>query len=346
MKDLSKYIIKDTVSIRQALNVLNNLSNDILTLFVVNDKEEMIGTLTDGDIRRKLIDGSTLEDSISEAMNRNFYYIESGNIDVAAIKKIKNLGITLVPSLNKERKIDKIYNLKNSKSILPIDAVLMAGGRGERLRPLTEKTPKPLLRVGDKPIIDYNVDRLITFGVDNIYVTVNYLKEQIETYFSTPRNDIRIKCIRESQYLGTIGSVKFVESFANDVILVMNSDLFTNIDYEDFYLHFLDNEADMSVAAVPYSVNIPYGVFELSGRNIIGIKEKPTFNYYANAGIYLIRKDLLKLIPDGEFYNATDFIDLLISKGHKVIRFPLTGYWIDIGQHEDLREARELVKHL
>lgn len=346
MENLTKYIIKNNASLRQALNALNNLSNDILTLFVVNDKEEMIGTLTDGDIRRKLVGGSTLDEFVSEAMNRNFYYIKSGNIEVSTIRKIKELGITLVPLLNEHGKIDKIYNLKKNKSLLPIDAVLMAGGKGERLRPLTENTPKPLLQVGDKPIIDYNVDRLMTFGIENISVTVNYLKEQIEAYFSEQRNNIKIRCVREPQYLGTIGSVKFVKSFNNDVILIMNSDLFTNIDYEDFYLHFIDSDADMSVAAVPYSVNIPYGIFELSGRDIIGIKEKPTFNYYANAGIYLIKRKLLELIPDGEFYNATDFIALLIEKGFKVIRFPLTGYWIDIGQHEDLRKARELVKHL
>lgn len=346
MGELSKYVIKDDATIRQALIALNNLSSDILTLFVVNTKEEMVGTLTDGDIRRKLIDGYTLENVVSDAMNRHFYYIESGNIEVIAIKRLREMGIVLVPSLNKDRKINKIYNLKKNKSILPIDAVLMAGGKGERLRPLTEKTPKPLLRVGDKPIIDYNIDRLISYGVENISVTVNYLKEQIETYFFEKRNGVKICCVREPQYLGTIGSVKFVESFSNDVVLVMNSDLFTNIDYEEFFLHFNENEADMAVVAIPYSVTVPYGIFELSGRDIIGIKEKPTFNYYANAGIYLVKKKLLDLIPEGEFYNATDFVDLLINKGYKVVRFPLTGYWIDIGQHEDLKKARELVKHL
>lgn len=346
MKELSKYIIKSDASIRQALIALNNLSNDILTLFVVNDDEVMLGTLTDGDIRRKLIEGYTLEDSVSEAMNRNFSYIKSGAIDVVLIKQLKEKGITLIPSLNDNWRIDEIYNLKKTKSVLPLDAVLMAGGKGERLRPLTERVPKPLLQVGCKPIIDYNIDRLISFGVDHISVTVNYLKEQIEAHFMEKRNGVQINCVREPQYLGTIGSVKFVESFSHDVILVMNSDLFTNIDYEEFFLHFMQNDADVSVAAVPYSITVPYGIFELTGRAIVGIKEKPTYNYYANAGIYLIKRELLDLIPEGQFYNATDFLDTLITKGHKVIRFPVTGYWIDIGQHEDLRKAQELVKHL
>lgn len=342
----SKYIINARASIRQALVALNNLSNDILTLFVVDDAGRMVGTLTDGDIRRGLIDGKSLDDPISVSMNCDFKYINTDHIDVSYIKQLKEAGITLVPSLNAEKVIDRIYNLKRTKSILPIDAVLMAGGKGERLRPLTEKVPKPLLHVGEKPIIDYNVDRLLSFGIDNISVTVNYLREQIEAYFSEKRNGVQIHCVREPQFLGTIGSVKFIKSFSNDVILVMNSDLFTNIDYEEFYLHFLESGADMSVAAVPYSIKVPYGIFELSGHDIKGVKEKPTFNYYANAGIYLIKRNLLDLIPDGIFYNATDFLELLISQGNKVVRFPLTGYWIDIGQHEDLRKAKELVKHL
>ena len=152
----------------------------------------------------------------------------------------------------------------------------MAGGKGERLRPLTEKTPKPLLPVGDKSIIDHNVDRLISYGVKHISVTVNYLKEQIEEHYAMPRNGVKVDTCREPQFLGTIGSIKFVESFYNDSVLVMNSDLFTNIDYEDFYLHFKQHDAEMSVAAVPYDVSIPYGILDLDGRDIKGLLEKPS----------------------------------------------------------------------
>ena len=222
----------------------------------------------------------------------------------------------------------------------------MAGGKGERLRPLTEKTPKPLLPVGSKAIIDYNVDSLISYGIEHVSVTVNYLHEQLESHFQTKKNTVKIDCIREPNYLGTIGSVKYVSKFYNDTILVMNSDLFTNINYEDFYLHFEEHNADMSVAAVPYSISVPYGIFELEGREIHGIKEKPTYNYYVNAGIYLIKTKLLERMPDDVFFNATDFIEMLIREGMKVVRFPITGYWIDIGKHEDYRRAQELVRHL
>ena len=255
--------------------------------------------------------------------------------------------MTLVPILDDNDHILEIINLDKYHTRLPIDAVLMAGGKGERLRPLTEKTPKPLLPVGEKAIIDHNIDRLITYGVNHINVTVNYLAEQIEEHFKESRDGVKVHTVREPKYLGTIGAVRFVETFYNDTVLGMNSDLFTNINYEDFYIHFLEHDADMSVAAVPYSISIPYGIMDIEGkRDIKGLIEKPTYNYYANEGIYLINKDVLDFIPRDSFYNATDLIEELISRGWKVIRFPLNGTWIDIGNPQEYQKANELVKHL
>lgn len=346
MSDFVRYLLPETATIKDALVALDKNSDDVLTLFIVDKVGKMLGTLTDGDVRRGLIQGKDLADNVKVIMHTSFRFISEDSKDVKIIKEYKERGIKLLPCLSQDGRIEKVYALNKISSILPIDAVIMAGGKGERLRPLTLTTPKPLLKVGDKCIIDYNVDALISYGMENISVTVNYLGEQLEEHYQEKRNNIQVKCVREPNFLGTIGSVKFVDSFVNDTVLVMNSDLFTNIDYEDFYLHFLENNADMSVAAVPYSVNVPYGIFELTGRDIQGVKEKPTYNYYANAGIYLIKKELFDLIPDGVFYNATDFIDTLIAKQFKVIRYPLTGYWIDIGKHEDYQKAQDLVKHL
>lgn len=347
MKDFQRYILPASATIKDALVALNNLSSDIQTLFIVDDTDgQLIGTLTDGDVRRGLINGVEISENIKKITFPNFRFIFEGHKDVLAIKEFRAQNIELLPCLDREMRIVKVYNLKKTKSLLPIDAVLMAGGKGERLRPLTEKTPKPLLKVGEKAIIDYNVESLISYGVENISVTTNYLAEQIEQHFESPIKGVQVQCVREPKYLGTIGSLKFVDNLVNDTILVMNSDLFTNIDYEDFYLHFMKNETDMSVAAVPYSFSIPYGIFELEGRTIQGIAEKPVFNHYANAGIYLIKRDLLNLIPDDTFFDATDLIKLLIEKGYNVIRFPLTGYWIDIGKHDDFKKAQDFVKHL
>lgn len=346
MNDISKYLIDKNATVREALIALNGLSNDALTLFVVDNQDGMVGTLTDGDIRRKLIEGISLSESVSKTMNTDFSFISVNEADsVVKIRQLKEKGITLVPLLNKENHILKIFNLKKYKSILPIDAVLMAGGKGMRLRPLTENTPKPLLPVGDKVIIDYNIDNLIKYGIDNINITVNYLAAQIKDHFASPVKGTLINCIEEPSFLGTIGSVKFVSKFYHDTILVMNSDLFTDIDLEEFYIHYKKNNADMSAVAIPYTVNVPYGIFELKERTVKGVVEKPTYNYYANAGIYLIKRELLNLIPEGQFYNATDFMLLLIEKGFSVIRFPHNGIWIDIGKHEDYNRVKEIVKH-
>lgn len=343
----NSHLINKNKTLLEALIQINTLYPEPLVLFVVDDKQRMVGTLTDGDSRRSLIAGASINDKAEKVMHRDFNYMKADDINnVKEIRRQKEMLMKLVPILDDEKHIVDIINLEKFKTRLPVDAVMMAGGKGERLRPLTEKTPKPLLPVGDKAIIDHNVDRLINYGVKHISVTVNYLKEQIETHYQEPRNGIQIQTVREPKFLGTIGSIKFVPIFYNDTVLLMNSDVFTNIDYEDFYLHFQQHDAEMSVAAIPYNVSIPYGILDLDGRNIQGLLEKPKYTYYANAGIYLIKRRALDEIPNDTFFNATDLVEKLIAEGKKVIRYPLNGTWIDIGNPQEYQKAKDLVKHL
>ncbi len=346
MENYPGHIIKSGSTVLDALKSLDQLKSSFLNLFVVSEEGTAIGSVTDGDIRRGIISGVTLGDKVDKVMNRQFVYFYNGAVDLLKLKSYKSRGISLIPVLDSDGRIEKIYNIGLLKSILPVDAVLMAGGKGERLRPLTEKTPKPLLPVGGKTIIDHNVDRLISYGIQHINVTVNYLKEQIEEHYREPRNGVVIQTIREPKFLGTIGSIRYVPRFHHDTVLLMNSDIFTNIDYEDLYLHFKQHDAEMSVAAVPYNVSIPYGILELDGRNIRGLLEKPKYNYYANAGIYMIKRRALDEIPTDTFFNATDLVEKLISEGKKVIRYPLNGTWIDIGNPQEYQKAQDLVKHL
>lgn len=342
----NQYIIQSSQTVKDALDRLNTFGkNEPQTLFVCNDSK-VIGTITDGDIRRSLVMGVRIEQNILDSTHTAFLYLTRDSYDVKLLHAAKEKGIELLPVLDTQMRVVDIVNLRMQKSYLPIDSVLMAGGKGERLRPLTEKTPKPLLEMEGKAIIDYIVEHIISYGIKNISVTVNYLKEQIEDHFLCPFHDVQVKTVREPMYLGTIGSLKYVEDFKNDTILLMNSDAITDIDIEDFFLHFREHNADMSVAAIPYTVSVPYGIFDLDGRIVKGVKEKPTYHYYANSGIYLIKRDLLDLIPQGEFFNATDFLELLIAKNYKVIRFPLNGTWIDIGNPQEYQKAKELVKHI
>lgn len=342
-----KYVIRDTATILDALKELDGNTHDWQTLFVVDDEDRMVGTLTDGDVRRGLISGSALQDKVSTVMHKNYKFVREGQNDAAQLKSFRERQVFFIPVLDDDNHIVRVCNLIKYHNFLPVDAVLMAGGKGERLRPLTEKTPKPLLPVGDKAIIDHNIDRLIDYGVKNINVTVNYLAEQLESHFAEPHRDVQILTVREPKFLGTIGSIRFVKEFYNDTVLVMNSDLFTNINYEDFYLHFKEHDADMSVAAVPYSVSIPYGILDIEERrNIKGLIEKPTYDYYANAGIYLIKRSALELIPADTMFHSTDLLAAIVAKGGKVIRFPLNGTWIDIGNPQEYRRANDLVNYM
>lgn len=343
MKNIEDHIIHKNAPIKQALAQLNNLPKT-LTLFVVNDARQLVGTLTDGDIRRGFVQGRQLDDKVHKFTRVKFYYMDNG-VDVQEVIRLRNKGVRLLPVLNKNKQIEKVYDLHRLNSVLPLDAVIMAGGRGKRLRPLTDDTPKPMLELGGKPIIEHNIDRLISYGIQNIYISVNYLKEQIMEYFGDgTEKGISIQYIEEEKPLGTAGALSLVKEFENDVLLT-NSDLFTNIDFEDFYLAFEMKNADMAVASIPYTVNIPYAILDENNGSIKDFKEKPTNTHYANAGIYILNKEILHHIPENEFYNTTDLLQEMIKLNKTVIHNSLVGYWIDIGKHEDLQRAREIVKH-
>lgn len=343
--DNSLYIISQDASALEALRKLNVLSGKAMTLFAIDAEKRVVGTLTDGDIRRSLIAGAELTTPVSNIMHRNFVAFRSEAPQIAEIREIRARHITLVPHLNADGTLRRIYDFSVYHSILPIDAVLMAGGKGERLRPLTLETPKPLLKVGDKCIIDYNIEALARNGVTNINVTVNYLAEKIQAHFAEPVAGVKVKCVKEPCRLGTIGSLALVGDLENDTVLLMNSDLLTNVNFEEMYLTHIDADADLTVAVIPYIVSVPYAIFRHEGNDVKGLEEKPTYNYYANAGIYMIRRRWLDIIPRGEYYDATDFLDALIERGCRVRQYPINGTWIDIGSPDDFRAAQELMSH-
>jgi len=345
MKNFAECTINKNATCLDALRKLDVVQSN-QTLFVLDDDEKLIGTVTDGDIRRGLIKGLSVDSSITLFCFPKFSFI-GDKYDVSSIRRIKKEGKKLLPKVNSKGQIERVYDLTILKSILPIDVVLMAGGRGERLRPLTDKTPKPLLPIGNKPIIEHNIDNLISFGIENFHITVNYLADQIVNYFGDGSSKgVSINCVKENEPLGTIGSISLIKEFKNDTVLVMNSDLFTNLNYEDFYLNFQNEGADMSVASIPYNVSVPYAILKTNEDLIESFQEKPTYTYYANAGIYLIKKSLLNKIPINKSFNATDFIEVLINSNHKVIKYPIVGYWVDIGRHEDYAKVQEFAKHL
>lgn len=347
-KLLLRHTVKDDFTIRETLVALNNLSGDSMTVFAVDKQGHLTGSVTDGDIRRAIIAGHTPEDFTSDIAFRNFTYLPVNaspkeKYDIVAEARLRHLN--LLPIIDNGILVD-ILDLRKIKAAIPVDAVLMAGGRGERLRPLTLKTPKPLLEVGGKPIIDYNVESLLRHGVNKVYVTVNYLKEQIIEHFADPKWEGKVICVEEPYRLGTMGSVALIEDFVSDQIIVMNSDLLTNIDFERLWRHHLDSDANLTMSTIPYIVSVPFAILRTEGDRVTGLEEKPTYNHFANAGVYMIERRAVYSIKKGEYLDAPDFVEKLIDSGQKVSHFAIEGTWIDIGSPDDFRYANEIMRNV
>lgn len=346
MKIYKDHLILSGSTVKEALILLNELAQDAI-LFVVDKEDRLVGAFTDGDVRRGLIKGLTIDNLIDDMIQPNPKYIRKGENNLEKIIEYREGNFRVVPVLDENSKVVNIINFRNVKSYLPIDAVIMAGGRGQRLKPFTDTVPKPLLKIGEKAIIEHNLDRLALYGIDDFWISVKYLGEQIEEHFQDGRHkNIKIEYIWENDPLGTIGAVAQIKNFEHDYVLITNSDLLTNIDYEQFFIEFLKQEADLAILTIPYQVEVPYAVLETEEGNVKSFKEKPTYTYYSNGGIYLIKKELLKHIPQNTFFNATDLMEELINQKLKVISFPFSGYWLDIGKHEDFKKAQEDIKHI
>ncbi len=340
MRVFKDHLIINGSSVKQALELLNKLAPDSI-LFVVDHEDKLIGSLTDGDVRRGLLNDFTTSSQIDEIIQPNPRFIRKGENDIQKIITYREELFRILPVVDENMRVVNVINFRTIKSYLPIDAVIMAGGRGQRLQPLTDNIPKPLLKVGNKPIMEHNIDRLAAYGIDDFWVSVKYLGEQIEQYFGDgQQKNIKIEYVWETEPLGTIGAVSKIRNFEHDFVLVTNSDLLTNIDYENFFLDFIKQEADFAVLTIPYQVNIPYAVLETKERNIKSLKEKPTYTYYSNGGVYLMRKEMLQHIPKDSFFNSTDLMEALIKKNYNVISYPFSGYWLDVGKYDDFEKAQ------
>lgn len=348
MTNWEKHIIRQNTTIREALALMDQLGIVNNDLFVVDENKKLLGSMSDGDIRRAMIKGAGVDDNVEKAMYPDPTTAAENSITGELIRKCKQKNIRFIPVINENKQVINIIDIDTIRGQLPVDAVLMAGGKGSRLLPLTENTPKPLLKVGDKAIIEHNIDRLIRHGVSNFYISINYLGHMIQDHFGNGAGKgVNIKYIEENEPMGTIGSVKLEKSYASDSLLVMNSDLLTNINFSDFYNAFIESGADMCVAVTTYTIDVPYAVLDLSDANLVlALKEKPTYTYHSNGGIYLIKKDLLELIPDNTFFDITDLMEKMIKFNKTVYAFPIMGYWLDIGKMDDYRRAQEDIRYL
>ena len=346
MRNFKEHIISNVATLKRALAALDRLGSDAI-LFVVDDDNKLIGSLTDGDVRRGLLKGKSLEESVLHYIQPHPKSVNKTDYSLSEIIKLRGQYFKVLPVLDADKRIINVINFRYQKSYLPLDALLMAGGRGSRLRPITDTVPKPLLKIGNKAIIDHNIDRLRAFGIDDFHISVRYLGKQLEEHLNNRTlNGTKLNFVWEEEALGTLGAASLIDSFHHDYVLITNSDILTTLDYEDFFLDFLKKDADMSVATIPYQVDIPYAVMETKAYQVVSFKEKPTYTYYSNGGIYIVKRELLNRIPKNSFYNATDLMEQLIKDGGRLISFPIRQYWLDIGKPEDFEKAQSDIKHL
>ena len=328
------------LEVLKKLNTQNELSRQIL--FVIDNDDKVIGSLTDGDIRRALIYNFTLESKIDDICNKNYERVKSINenefLDLNYFRK-KNLKI--VPIIDANSRLINIIDLNKTQSVIPVTAIIMAGGRGKRLSPLTDDTPKPLLKVADVYLIEHVILHLIKFGIKEIIISINYLGDKIKDEIGNgEKYGISISYINEEYSMGTAGSISLIDEFNSNSYLITNADVLTDIDFEKMYKSHLENNSDLTVASNEYQVNIPFAVFEMDNNRVISSVEKPVKSYKTNAGIYLVKANQIKKIPN-KFYNMTDLIDDVIDENGIITTFDIKGYWIDIGRPDDFEKANK-----
>lgn len=318
---------------------------------VVSEDGRLLGTLTDGDIRRCLLAGGTLETPVAGAMNADPVTALEGSPDGYLLDLMRRGNILALPLVDERGRYQRLVHVTdvdqretwNSGAPTFAFAVIMAGGEGIRLRPLTEAIPKPMVDVGGMPLLERQVQRLADAGVRRAYIAVNYLSGIIEDHFEDGRDfGIEIAYIREREKLGTAGALSLLPEKPAAPIIVMNGDILTTSDFLSLFEFHEAHEASVTVAAVDYHVNIPYGVVRSDGPYVRQIEEKPAQRFLCNAGIYAVSARALDHLPQGGHCNMTDLVDACLRAEQKVAVFPVHEYWSDIGTPDDLEKARAL----
>lgn len=342
MKNLENVKLTIESTIKESLRAID--LGAIKIALVLDDCGRLIGTLTDGDIRRGLLNGLQLDESVKSIMNSSpiTCSVNDSREDILKIAIAKK--IYQIPIIDKEGflvGIDEIDEL-----LKPVEhtnkVVLMVGGLGTRLSPLTDKMPKPLLDVGDKPILETIIANFSKYGFKNIILSVNYKSQMIEEYFGDgSKFGVSIEYVHEVQRMGTAGALSLMRDKLTEPFFVMNGDLLTNINFEHMLEYHLSNHASATMGVREYDIQVPYGVVNLDIANILSIEEKPIHKFYVNAGIYVLGTESLEYIPDNSFFDMPAFFSLLITNKQKSVSFPIHEYWLDIGKMSDFERANE-----
>lgn len=319
---------------------------------VVDTDRKLVGTITDGDVRRWILRGLSLDRPILEmlgtkkSLHPKPVTARSGTDHATLLKLMQDLLVRQVPLLDDEERVLDLATLDDllPNQSLPVQAVIMAGGFGTRLMPLTENLPKPMLPVGDRPLMESIIDQLRRAGIHRVNVTTHYERDKIKSYFGDGENfGVGLHYVDEDEPLGTAGALSLMAS-PTEPLLVINGDIQTQVDFRAMLQFHREHEVDMTVAVRKYAVDVPYGVVECEGVLVKGLQEKPQLSFFVNAGIYLLEPSVHAVIPNGRNFHMTELIQRLIAAGRPVASFPVREHWLDIGRHADYAAAQEFAK--
>lgn len=342
--------IRKEVNIRDAMKKIDAVAKGIL--FVVSDNDELVGALTDGDFRRWILKNGSMEESVESVMNKNPIYLMEGDVSSADEVMIEK-SITAIPIINLNRNIldikflnKNVFIENKNKSLKDVPIVIMAGGLGTRLYPYTKILPKPLIPIGDTPIIERIIDKFCLYGGKDFYLTVNYKKNMIKSYFNELDKDYFINYVEEDKPLGTGGSLSLLKGKINKTFFVSNCDILIEADYESILKYHKEKGNKVTVISSVKNFQIPYGVFKLNENgNINEIVEKPVYTFLINTGMYVIEPDVINDIPEGEFYNLPDIVEEYMNNGVPVGVYPISEQsWMDMGQISEMKEMVEKIE--
>ena len=337
---IENYCIGASSTIKETMKVIDkNLTGGAL---VVNENNELVGTITDGDIRRAMLKELSINDSIESTYFKNFKFVTEEHSKKKAKEYMLSNNIRQIPVIDKDKKLIDLYFLDDILSYDKKDnyVFILAGGLGTRLRPLTETVPKPMLLIGNKPILELIIEQFKEYGFNNFIISLNYKGKIIEDYFEDGKKfGVNIEYIRETKKLGTAGSIALVKEKFIKPFIVINGDILTGIDFEKFLNHHIKNKFSITVGVRNYEVNVPYGVLVTNNMLIESLKEKPTYKFNINGGVYVVNPEITKYIHENEVYNMTDLIEDSINNKCKTGIYEINEYWKDIGQIDDYRKA-------
>lgn len=337
--------IPPETSFREALQLIDREASQFA--LIVDEDHLLLGVITDGDIRRALLRGDNLETAVSNAMNRSPKVAREGELRNALLRRMRELNIHFLPKVDARNKIVGVVRFADLALAprRPNRVVIMAGGRGRRLGPLTDTCPKPMLKIGGKPILETVIDLLMTFGFSDFTLSVHYLKERIIDYFGDGRSrGVRIDYLIEESPLDTAGALGLLQLSDDMPFLVMNGDIYTDLDFGGLLEEHQSSGADATMCVREFAYRIPFGVVRQGTDGMIsGIDEKPSVSHLVNAGIYVFNPDVLSCVPPNTPFPMTGLFEEIIRKGKTARSHMIEGLWIDVGRNEDFERAETLL---